>query len=185
VPQRPELALPVPLDSGLLAPIRVVPGPQDDYFSAAAIETLLSATYTISAQADRMGFRLEGEPLEHSRGYNIVSDAIVAGSIQVPGSGQPIVLLVDAQTTGGYPKIATVASADLPVLGRRRPGDQVRFRRVSQPESEALRREQEVWIREVVAGLSAVRRGGLVDPRSLYGANLISGMIDALAEEGS
>jgi allophanate hydrolase len=88
-----------------------------------------------------MGYRLEGPQLEHTRGYNIVSDPIVAGSIQVPGSGQPIVLLADAQATGGYPKIGIVISADLPVLGRRRPGDLVRFTAIGQPEAEA--REQE------------------------------------------
>ena len=129
-----------------------------------------------------MGFRLEGDPLEHTKGYNIVSDAIVAGSIQVPGSGQPIVLLVDAQTTGGYPKIGTVASADLPLLGRRRPGDRVRFARVSQPEAEGLRREQELEIQELVAGLRPVKRGGAVNSRALYESNLVGGMVNAFED---
>jgi biotin-dependent carboxylase-like uncharacterized protein len=182
VEERPELALATPLEPGFDRPIRVVLGPQDDFFSKAAIETLLSSPYAISPQADRMGFRLEGPKLEHTKGYNIVSDAIVAGSIQVPGSGQPIVLLVDAQTTGGYPKIGTVASADLPVLGRRRPGDPVRFEAVSQAEAEALRRDDEAQIREKVASLVEVKRGGVIDARALYETSLIGGMVDAFED---
>jgi biotin-dependent carboxylase-like uncharacterized protein len=183
VEERRELALPSPLDPGLDQPIRAVLGPQDDFFSEGAIGTFLSSTYTVSAQADRMGFRLEGPKLDHAKGYDIVSDAIVAGSIQVPGSGQPIVLLVDAQTTGGYPKIATVASADLPGLGRRRPGDPVRFMAVSQPDAEALRREQEAHVREIVAGLREAKHGRAVDVHALYRANLVGGMISAFGED--
>ena len=182
-PARRELALPRPFDPDPDRPIRVVLGPQHDFFSEAAIETLLSTTYTISPQADRMGFRLEGAPLQHTKGYNIVSDAIVAGSIQVPGSGQPIVLLVDAQTTGGYPKIATVASADLPALGRRRPGDPARFQAVSQIEAEALIRQEEAQIRDMIAALAEVKAGGGVDRQALYDGNLVSGMINALEED--
>ena len=171
--------MPSLLDPGLKQPIRIVLGPQDDFFSEDAIEALLSSSYSISPQADRMGFRLEGARLEHTKGYNIVSDPIVAGSVQVPGSGQPIVLLADAQTTGGYPKISTVISADLPVLGRRRPGDLVRFTAIAQPEAEALRREQEAEVRRTIANLSEVKRGGLLDARALYETNLVSGMVDA------
>lgn len=183
VEKRPELTLAAPLDPGLDQPIRVVLGPQNDFFSDAAIETLFSSTYIISPRADRMGFRLEGAQLKHTKGYNIVSDTIVAGSIQVPGSGQPIVLLVDAQTTGGYPKIGTIASVDLPLLGRRRPGDPVSFTAVSQPEAEALRREQEMQIREIVARLQEVKRGSELDNQALYQANLIGGIIDACGED--
>jgi hypothetical protein len=130
-------------------------------------------------QADRMGYRLEGPQLEHTRGYNIVSDPIVAGSIQVPGSCQPIVLLADAQATGGYPKIGIVISADLPVLGRRRPGDLVRFTAIAQPEVEALLREQEAQVRRTIANLFEVKRGALLDAQALYETNLVSGMVDA------
>ncbi|MDF3061178.1 MAG: biotin-dependent carboxyltransferase family protein [Microvirga sp.] len=126
-----------------------------------------------------MGYRLEGPQLEHTRGYNIVSDPIVAGSIQVPGSCQPIVLLADAQATGGYPKIGIVISADLPVLGRRRPGDLVRFTAIAQPEVEALLREQEAQVRRTIANLFEVKRGALLDAQALYETNLVSGMVDA------
>src|SRR5690606_27411380 len=109
-------------DFAYAQPIRVVHGPQEDYFTPEAIETFFSGEYTVSDQADRMGFRLEGPVLKHSKGHDLVSDGIVSGAIQVPGSGQPITLLADAQTTGGYPKIATVISSDIAVLSRRRPG---------------------------------------------------------------
>ena len=94
-------------------PIRLVPGPQADHFSAAALEALVGGDYRVTTEADRMGIRLEGARLEHTAAAEIVSDATVPGSIQVPGAGQPIVLLADAQTAGGYPKIATVIGADL------------------------------------------------------------------------
>ena len=117
-----------PLDLSPPRRVRIVLGPQDDYFTPAGLRTLLESTYTVSQASDRMGMRLEGPPLEHSaKGYNIVSDGIAHGSIQVPGNGLPIVLLADRQTTGGYPKIATVISADLPALGRMTPGAKIAF----------------------------------------------------------
>ena len=144
---RGEHALSRPLDLALDQPIRVVLGPQADYFTDGAVQTFLSSDYTVSPQADRMGYRLEGPVLAHAKGYDIVSDGIVAGAIQVPGSGLPIVLMVDHQTTGGYPKIATVISADIPVIARRKPGRPVRFVAVGVHEAELLRREQEAAIR--------------------------------------
>ena len=103
-------------------PIRVMLGPQDDYFTPEAIHLFLESEFTVSPQADRMGFQLTGPRLEHAKGFNIVSDGIVDGHIQVPGSGQPIVLMRDRQTAGGYPKIATVISADLARFAQLRPG---------------------------------------------------------------
>ena len=136
--------LSTPQDLGTQQTIRVVPGPQQDHFTEAALETLLSAEYAVSQQSDRMGFRLDGPLLSHSGDYNIVSDGIVSGAIQVPGSGQPIILMVDNQTTGGYPKIATVISADMPVVGRRKPGHRLRFQAVEVAQAEELRRAQEL-----------------------------------------
>ena len=153
---RDEYALPRPLDLALDQPIRVVLGPQADYFTDGAMKAFLSSDYTVSPQADRMGYRLEGPILAHCKGYNIVSDGTVAGAIQVPGSGLPIVLMVDNQTTGGYPKIATVISADIPIIGRRRPGRRIRFVAVGVDEAELLRREQEAAIRLEVEELSAL-----------------------------
>ncbi len=158
VPDRAERALREPLDLALDRPIRVVPGPQRNHFTDSAFETLLDAEYVVSPQADRMGFRLTGPKLAHADGYNIVSDGIVSGSIQVPGSGLPIILMVDNQTTGGYPKIATVVSADLPVVGRRKPGRPIRFAVVDVHEAEALRREQESALRAIIDGMRTVEK---------------------------
>lgn len=156
---------------------RIVLGPQDDYFSAAGIRTLTGEAYAVSAQADRMGYRLTGPRIEHARGYNIVSDGIVTGSIQVPGSGEPIVLLADRQTTGGYPKIATIISADLPRFVQQRPGSEVRFTVVSRAEAIAAAREQAAMLAAVAEGLKAA--GGGLDAERLLSLNLIDGWVDA------
>ena len=156
VDTRGEFALHRPLDLALDQSIRVVLGPQVDYFTDDAVATLLSSDYVVSPQADRMGFRLDGPTLAHAKGYNIISDGIVPGSIQVPGSGRPIILMVDNQTTGGYPKIATVISADIPVVGRRRPGRSIRFTAVDVHEAERLRREQETAILDELNSLRVV-----------------------------
>lgn len=139
-PEGPERSLPRP-DTGTHGPIRVVLGPQDDYFSREAVAVFLSSHYEVTWHSDRMGYRLQGPPLQHERGFNIVSDAILPGCIQVPGSGQPIVLLRDAQTTGGYPKIATIISADLGRFAQLRPLSKVRFKAVSVDDAQLLRRE--------------------------------------------
>jgi hypothetical protein len=116
-----------------------------------------------------MGMRLDGPLLQHRGGWDIVSDAIATGAIQVPGSGQPIVLLADHQTTGGYPKIASVILADLPLVGRRRPGDLIRFAAVTVEAAEALCRAEERGLVELVAALEPVTQGGRIDLASLYG----------------
>lgn len=161
---------------------RVVLGPQDDYFSPAGIETLLSEPYTISPQADRMGYRLNGPVIEHAKGFNIVSDGIPTGAIQVPGSGEPIVLLADAGTTGGYPKIATVISADLPRLVQHRPGSTIRFAAVTMAEAITAAREQAAMLAAVRAGLKPVGLG--LDAESLLSVNLVDGWVNAHAPAG-
>jgi biotin-dependent carboxylase-like uncharacterized protein len=175
-PQRVEKRLGQPLDLALEQPVRVVLGPQADFFTEDAIATFLSTDYAVSAQSDRMGFRLEGAALAHVDGYNIVSDGIVAGAIQVPGSGLPIVLMADAQTTGGYPKIATVISADLPALGRRRPGSKVRFAAVDVKEAQEARRQQEAWVRKLAGSLQPENAVVSLDMAALHSENLISGV---------
>ncbi len=167
------------LDLAVPERFRLVLGPQDDYFTAEAIETFLSGTYEVTSAADRMGMRLTGTPLAHAKGFNIVSDGIASGSIQVPGDGQPIILLADRQTTGGYPKIATIASVDLPALGRVGPGAKLRFEAVSIDVAEDLRRAQD----RIEAGwrdaLELATAGKGLREASLYDANLISGVADA------
>ena len=109
------------------ARLRVLAGPQADLFSRDALDVLQSAPYTISSTSDRMGFRLDGPKLTHARGADIISDATPLGVLQVPASGQPILLMADRQTSGGYPKIATVISADMSVAGQLGPGDAITF----------------------------------------------------------
>ena len=162
--------------------VRVVLGPQDDYFALEALEALLGAPYTVTRDADRMGLRLEGPPLPHAKGYNIVSDGIAPGSIQVPGSCQPIVLLADRQTTGGYPKIATVISADLPAVGRLTPGMACHFTQITVAAAQAARRALEVELGGLMARLIPVRPDG-PDLDRLYDANLVSGVIHAHCQE--
>ncbi len=156
--------------------VRVVLGPQDDLFTEEGKATFLSSAYRILAQSDRMGYRFEGPPIRHAADYNIVSDGIAPGSVQVVGSGQPIIMLADRQTTGGYAKIATVISADLPVLAQCRPGHVVRFQAVSVEEAEDLRAA-------MLDGLDRLERafyraGSAVDDTAnLLGVNLIDGIV--------
>jgi biotin-dependent carboxylase-like uncharacterized protein len=178
---RLELRLPSSLPPTGDQPIRVVLGPQKEYFTEAAVAALLGSEFRVSQSADRMGMRLDGPLLRQRGGWDIVSDAIATGAIQVPGSGQPIVLLADHQTTGGYPKIATVISADLPVVGRRRPGDLIRFAAVTVEAAEALCRAEERRFAELVAALEPVTEGGRIDLTSLYGENLVSGVVNGVA----
>lgn len=174
--RRAEQALATVPESCRDQPIRVVMGPQHDMFTAQACETFLTTPYTISNSADRMGMRLEGAMLVHAGGVDIVSDGTAPGSIQVPGSGQPIVLLADRQTTGGYPKIATVISADLPVLARRRPGDRVEFKAVDVNAAIAIRKQQLCWLAAAMADLVPVPDPMVRFAESLYDHNLISGV---------
>lgn len=111
--------------------LRVLPGPQDDAFTPAGIETFLSGLYTVTPEFDRMGCRMDGPVIEHSGPADILSDGIAFGAVQVPESGQPIVMLADRQTTGGYTKLANVISADFRILGQLKSGDRVRFVRVT------------------------------------------------------
>ena len=130
-----KIELPAPPDPA----IRVVMGPQADEFDGTAQRLFLDSEWTVSATSDRMGYRLEGPAIRHLHGHNIVSDGTVTGSIQVPGDGHPIVLMPDRGTSGGYPKIATVISADLGRFGQLQAGTRFRFRAVSmqQAQSEA------------------------------------------------
>lgn len=180
-PARQELAFGAGRDLRLTQPIRAVLGPQDDYFTKAAIEEFVHGTYAITAASDRMGFRLDGPALPHKGDYNIVSDGIVTGSIQVPGSKLPIVLMADAQTTGGYPKIATVISADLPVLGVRSPGRKVRFRLVSREQAIEIRRTEHQKLLNAIRDFQPVIEAGSLNREALYNQNLIDGVVDAHA----
>jgi antagonist of KipI len=123
---RPPDDLIVPLPAGH-ARVRVLPGPQRDRFSKEALDVLQASPYAVAQNSDRMGFRLVGPPLAHADGADIVSDATPLGALQVPASGQPILLMADRQTTGGYPQIATTITADLPLAAQLAPGDELTF----------------------------------------------------------
>jgi antagonist of KipI len=119
-------AQPLPLPAGG-AQLRVMAGPQKEWFTDEAYRTLFGSRYVITPASNRMGYRLEGPRLAHRRGADILSDATPLGAIQVPASGQPILLMADRQTTGGYPKIAVVITADMPIAGQLAPGDWIEF----------------------------------------------------------
>lgn len=111
--------------------LRVVPGPFADFFSREAIQVLFSTEYTITPQSDRMGYRLQGEPLRRQKPKELISCGLANGTIQVPPDGQPIILLADRQSIGGYPIVATLILADLPLIAQCAPGDKLRFSPVS------------------------------------------------------
>jgi biotin-dependent carboxylase-like uncharacterized protein len=123
--------------------IRVVLGPQADRFTDEGINAFLGGAYEMLPQSDRMGARLRGRRIAHARGHDIISDGIALGSIQVPGDGQPIALLVDRQSTGGYTKIATICSFDIARLGQVKPGGSVRFGAVTIGQAHEILRESE------------------------------------------
>jgi len=123
--------------------LRVVLGPQDDAFTAQGLRTFLESTYQVTQHTDRMGCRLDGAEIAHRESADIISDWVPTGGVQVPGDRKPIILLADRQTTGGYPKIATVIGPDLPLVAQCRPGDPLRFRAVTLAEALAVTREIE------------------------------------------
>ncbi len=129
--------------------LRVVLGPQQSAFTQAGIDTFLSETYTVSIHSDRMGYRLEGEPVEHTDGPDVISDGTPLGTIQVPGDGQPIILLSDRGTTGGYTKIATVISTDLSKVAQAMPGHTVKFKAVSVEEAQEAYRSREALLQSI------------------------------------
>lgn len=122
---------------------RAVLGPQADMFTDAGVKTFLSCPFKVTSEADRMGYRLDGPLIEHRGSADIVSDALLPGAVQVPKNGRPILVMQDAQTTGGYPKIAVVISPDLCVLAQAKPGCSIKFSKV--PLSEAQERSREFF----------------------------------------
>lgn len=159
-------------------PVRVILGPQDEHFTPGALAAFLAEPYQVTRDMDRMGMRLEGPRLTHNeRGAEIISDGVTPGAIQVPANGQPIVLLADCQTSGGYPKIATVIRADLGRLGHLKPGSEIRFRSVTQAEAADALRAQTGSFARWTEGLQSFRPPGAIDEVALYGGNLVSGVV--------
>ena len=134
--------------------VGVILGPQDDYFTEKGIKDFLSRPYTVSDKSDRMGIRLSGEPVENKNGVDIISDAIAMGSVQIPASGEPIVMMADRQTTGGYAKIATVISAHLPLVAQAYPGTEVRFYTVTDRKAVKLIKKQKKALKRLESKLN-------------------------------
>lgn len=122
--------------------VRVVPGPQEDAFTDAGVETFYRQPYTTTAKCDRMGYRLDGPEIETKHGSDIISDGIAFGAVQVPSHGRPIIMLADRQTTGGYAKIGTIATVDIPKLVQRPPGSRIRFEAVTVQQAQELLRAE-------------------------------------------
>ncbi|EKS38030.1 biotin-dependent carboxyltransferase family protein [Afipia broomeae] len=160
------------------SPIRVVMGPQDDEFGAAC-DVFLNSEWRISATSDRMGYRLEGPKVVHPGGHNIVSDGAVHGSIQVPGNGQPIVLMADHGTTGGYPKIATVISADLGRFAQMQSGAMVRFKAVTVEEAQNEARKLAQFI-QALPGRIHIAGGSSLNLVELQKANVAGVAVNAI-----
>jgi antagonist of KipI len=137
--------------------LRVLLGPQDDRFAPEGLAAFLGSAYSVTNRNDRMGYRLEGPAIRHRDGADIVSDALLPGAVQVPGSGAPIVMMADAHTVGGYAKIACVIGADLPRLAQARRGDAVRFVRVGPGEAVRALRRRRARLDAIAARLGEAR----------------------------
>jgi antagonist of KipI len=124
-PKRKGVGLPLP--TGGRARVRIMPGPQTDWFPSAVQRQLADTSFRLSPRSNRMGYRLEGPPLLRARDEELISEPVGIGAIQVPNAGEPILLMADRQTAGGYPKIGHVISADVPLAGQLAPGDSIQF----------------------------------------------------------
>jgi antagonist of KipI len=124
-PPRKAAGLTLPTKGRAL--LRVIPGPQDAWFQPEALRTIAGVAFRVSPRSNRMGYRLEGPPLARAREGELISEPVGIGAIQVPAAGEPILLMADRQTAGGYPKIGHVITADLPLAGQLAPGDFIEF----------------------------------------------------------
>jgi biotin-dependent carboxylase-like uncharacterized protein len=172
-----ECRIELPAAAG--GPIRVVKGPQDDEFGEDAIKLFLSSEWRISVSSDRMGYRLEGPVTRHLHGHNIVSDGTVDGSIQVPGNGQPIVLMRDRGTSGGYPKIATVITADFGRLAQIPAGTAFSFSAISMTEAQAEARKFAELLRTLPDRLRGIGNFDL-NIEALQDANVAGAAVSAV-----
>jgi allophanate hydrolase subunit 2 len=159
--------------------LRAIRGPQDDHFRPREIAAFFRGEYAVGAGSDRVAMQLDGHKVRHAGSFDITSDAVAPGSIQVLGNGQPIVLMADRQTTGGYPKIATVISADLPALGRTPIGAKIAFEPVTVEAAQTLRRELIDAIDRIRDCVVPLDRDRWEIAPMLGACNLVSGVVDA------
>lgn len=127
--------------------IRVLPGPEADYFTKEGMADFLGSVYTVTDAADRMGYRLEGKAVASVKGVDIISNGIAFGAVQIPSSGKPIIMMADRQTMGGYAKIANVITVDLPQLAQSRAGTRLYFRMVDIKEAQRMLRKEKAYMR--------------------------------------
>jgi 5-oxoprolinase (ATP-hydrolysing) subunit C len=162
--------------------LRAMRGPNAAYFSPSAFETLFASAYTVAPASDRMGLRLQGPVLERAAEGELPTQGTTAGAMQVPAGGQPILLLADRQTAGGYPRIATVIGADIAGAGRLAAGMSVRFKEVDREEAVRLLREQQAWLAALPAALEPAGSDALT-PEHLLSSNLIGGVTAGTGED--
>lgn len=175
-----EGALIAPWLSEKKSAIRVIPGPQDDFFGEEAEAAFYGGSFILTPEADRMAYKLKGPEIPHLRGFNIVSDGIALGAVQIGGDRQPLVLMADRQPTGGYPKIGHVARADIGFLAQMRPGAEIKFTRTSVQEARAVLLELEDQISKTQAFLAPLKPE--LTSELLLTHNLISGVYNPLNE---
>lgn len=173
-----QTTLPIPDFAGFNGKVRAVLGPQDRYFSAKTIATLQASSYTITPNYDRMGMRLSGEKLAVEGELTMLSEALLRGTVQVAGHGDPVILLADHQTTGGYPKIATVLTADISRLTQARAGDALQFTLVTSAKGNDITRASHAELNSYLEKIPGLR--GTLEEK-LFRANLISGVYDESA----
>ena len=173
----PERRIDLPVQAN--GPIRLALGPQNDEFSDEALNLFLDSEWKISATSDRMGYRLEGPVIKHLHGHNIVSDGTVNGSIQVPGNGQPLVLMSDRGTSGGYPKIATVITADFGRFAQIPAGTAFRFKAVSMEKAQAEARKFAELLRTLPDRLGSLESFDL-NVEALQDANVAGVAVSAM-----
>ncbi|MCX8253384.1 MAG: hypothetical protein OTI36_05315, partial [Beijerinckiaceae bacterium] len=177
VPPQDDVAIEAPWLARSDAPLGVVLGPQDDHFEADAVDAFLAATWTLTPQADRMAYKLDG-PRIAAKTHDIVSDGVALGAIQIAGDGQPMVLMADRQPTGGYAKIAHVARADIGRLAQLRPGESCRFARIDAEAARTTLLDLRAKFARTGDRLAPLRR--VPSAASLMGENLVGGVTDAL-----
>jgi antagonist of KipI len=141
-------------DAATPATVRITRGIQYDWFTAESLLQFTSQPFQVTPQSDRMGYRLKGEALKLRQPSEMISEAVALGTIQVPPDGNPIILMADRQTVGGYPKVAQVISVDVPRIAQVKPGGKIQFIEIEHREAEALYFAREKFIAEVKKGLN-------------------------------
>ncbi|NOU91844.1 5-oxoprolinase/urea amidolyase family protein [Paenibacillus sp. LMG 31456] len=134
--------------------VRVTLGREAESFAGGSLQSFLSTPYRVTPQSDRMGYRLNGERLVLSEPLEMISESVTMGTVQAPPDGQPIILMADAQTTGGYPRIAQVAAVDFPILAQMRPGGTLRFQEISLDAAQVFYIQQQLELRQLAAIIS-------------------------------